>query len=47
MPKVAKQLSDLQVRSLKADGVFTVGGVAGGGRYRVKSQRKTFILRYS
>lgn len=46
MPKVAKQLSDLQVRSLKADGVFAVGGVA-GLQVRVKSQQKTFILRYS
>lgn len=46
MPKVAKQLSDLQVRSLKANGVFAVGGVA-GLQVRVKSQQKTFILRYS
>ena len=46
MPKVAKQLSDLQVRSLKADGVYAVGGVAGLS-VRVQSQQKTFILRYS
>ena len=40
MPKVAKQLSDLQVRSLKADGVYAVGGVAGLS-VRVQSQQKT------
>lgn len=27
MPKVAKQLTDLRVRSLKTDGVIAVGGV--------------------
>ena len=46
MPKVAKQLSDLQVRSLKVDGVYAVGGVAGLS-VRVQAQQKTFILRYS
>ena len=46
MPKVAKQLTDLQVRSLKDDGVFAVGGVA-GLCVRVQSQQKTFFLRYS
>lgn len=46
MPKVAKQLSDLQVRSLKVDGVFAVGGIAGLS-VRVQSLQKTFILRYS
>ena len=46
MPKVAKQLTDLQVRSLKTDGVIAVGGVA-GLCVRVQVQQKTFILRYS
>lgn len=46
MPKVAKQLTDLQVRSLKTDGVIAVGGVA-GLCVRVQAQQKTFILRYS
>lgn len=46
MPKVAKQLTDLQVRSLKDDGVFAAGGVA-GLCVRVQSQQKTFFLRYS
>ena len=45
MPKVAKQLTDLQVRSLKDDGVFAVGGVA-GLCVRVQSHQKTFSLRY-
>lgn len=46
MPKIVKQLSDLQVRSLKNDGVFAIGGVI-GLCVRVQSQQKTFILRYS
>lgn len=46
MPKVAKQLSGLQVRSLKTDGVFAVGAVA-GLHVRVKSLQKNFILRSS
>ena len=46
MPKVAKQLSDLQVRALKVDGFFAVGGIAGLS-VRVHSQQKTFVLRYS
>ena len=31
MPKVATTLSDLQVRRLKEDGVYFVGGVVGKG----------------
>ena len=46
MPKIAKQLTDIQVRSLRTDGVFAVGGVLGLS-VRVQSRQKTFILRYS
>ena len=46
MPKVAKQLSDLQVRSLKADGVYAVGGVAGLS-VRVQSRQRRQVRKPS
>ena len=45
MPKVAATLSDLQIRKLKDDGFYFVGGVAGLA-IRVKNGQKTFFFRY-
>lgn len=46
MPKVATTLSDLQVRRLKEDGVYFVGGVVGLA-LRIKKSQKTFFFRYT
>ena len=46
MPKVATTLSDLQVRRLKEDGVYFVGGVVGLA-LRIKNFQKTFFFRYT
>ena len=46
MPKVATTLSDLQVRRLKEDGVYSVGGVVGLA-LRIKNFQKTFFFRYT
>lgn len=45
MPKVAAALSDLQIRRLKEDGVYAVGGVP-GLMLRVKGNHKAFFIRY-
>ncbi len=46
MPKIAASLSDLQIRRLKDDGVYAIGGVA-GLMLRIQKGRKSFFLRYT
>ena len=45
MPKIAKQLTDMEVRSLKKPGLHPVGGVAGLRKQVHKSGSSSWILR--
>ena len=45
MPKVAKQLTDVQLRNLKEAGLYRVGGEVGLSFKIASSGKRTFLLR--